>query len=144
MSRLLRRGGKKREAALAPLSGFFSAGCAAVMCVAVVAGMAAQAPKQNAKGGAPASVAGNPVENGEGKKVYDQRCASCHFNESTAKKIGPGLKGVYARGRFADGKRVDDASMTVWIEKGGKDMPDFGDVLKPHEVRALIAYLKTL
>ena len=79
-----------------------------------------------------------------GKSVYDQRCAHCHFSDSTAQKIGPGLKGLFTRMEFANGKKVDDAAVARWIDSGGKDMPGFKDVLKPDQVRPLIAYMKTL
>ena len=80
----------------------------------------------------------------KGKELYDTWCEICHFNESSEKKVGPGLKGLFKRGKFTDGRKVDDASLRVWIEKGGKDMPGFGDSLKPEEIRDLIAYIKTL
>ncbi len=76
--------------------------------------------------------------------VYKDRCAICHFNESQAKKIGPGLAGIYKRGKFTDGGKVDDAAMEKWILNGGKNMPPFKSVLNPTQVRDLIVYLKTL
>jgi cytochrome c len=79
-----------------------------------------------------------------GKKVYDARCEICHFSGSTQKKVGPGLKGLMARGKYAGGKKVDEESLRAWIENGGKDMPGYKGVLKENEVRDLIAYLKIL
>lgn len=78
-----------------------------------------------------------------GKDLFRQHCASCHFAETSAQKIGPGLKGMYAR-PFSNGKKVTDAGLTRWIEDGGKDMPGFKETLTPEQVRALISYLKTL
>jgi cytochrome c len=78
-----------------------------------------------------------------GKDLFRQHCASCHFAETTAQKIGPGLRGMYAR-PFADGKKVTDAGLTKWIESGGKNMPGFKETIKPEQVRVLIVYLKTL
>jgi len=54
------------------------------------------------------------------------------------------LRRIYPGGKFANGKKVDDAAMRAWIEAGGKDMPAYKDVLKPNEIRDLIAYLRTL
>jgi cytochrome c len=88
--------------------------------------------------------AGQPSAITGGRAVYQQRCEICHFNASEAKKIGPGLKGIYKRGKFADGRRVDDASMERWIVEGGKDMPPFKGVLNPSQIRDLLSYLKTL
>ena len=79
-----------------------------------------------------------------GKKVYDARCEICHYSASAKKKIGPGLNGLMARGKYANGKKVDDESLRAWIEKGGKDMPGYKGVLKEEEIRDLIAYMKTL
>ena len=86
----------------------------------------------------------SPKEIAAGRKVFQEQCEVCHYTRSAAKKIGPGLKAIYKRGTFAGGKKVDDAAMREWIEKGGKDMPSFKDSLKPDEIRQLIAYLKTL
>ncbi len=90
------------------------------------------------------SAASEPAEVAKGKAIYREQCEICHFSRSRAKKIGPGLKGLYKRGKFADGKKVDDASLEAWIEKGGKDMPSFKETLNREQVRDLIAYLKTL
>jgi len=79
-----------------------------------------------------------------GAIVYKDRCGICHFSASDARKIGPGLGGIYKRGKFADGSKVDDASMEKWILNGGKDMPPFQPVLNPNQVRDLIAYLRAL
>ena len=78
-----------------------------------------------------------------GKDLFRQHCASCHFAETSAPKIGPGLKGMYDR-PFSDGKKVTDAGLMRWIEVGGKNMPGFKETMKPEQVRALISYIKTL
>jgi cytochrome c len=88
--------------------------------------------------------AGDSTAIARGLIVYKDRCAICHFGESDARKIGPGLKGVYKRGKFADGGKVDDAAIENRILNGGKNMPPFKPVLAPNQVRDLIAYLKTL
>jgi len=79
-----------------------------------------------------------------GKVVYQRNCAICHHSSSTAKKIGPGLKAIYQRDKFADGKPVSDQNLRAWIEDGGKDMPPFKSTLKPAQILDLIAFLKTL
>jgi mono/diheme cytochrome c family protein len=91
-----------------------------------------------------AKSAGNPAEVSSGKTTFEQRCAICHYAESPAQKIGPGLAGLYTRRKLADGKRVDDANLARGIQSGGKNMPGFKDALKPNQIRDLIAYLKTL
>lgn len=79
-----------------------------------------------------------------GRAVYKRNCEICHHSASTAKKIGPGLKGAYKQKTFADGRAVSDENMRAWIEDGGKDMPQFKNTLKPEQIRDLIAYLRTL
>ena len=113
------------------------------VCLTAVAGVFAQSEGTQSQGKAPA-VSIESVGNAGGQALFNERCAICHYDQSAAQKMGPGLKGLYARGKFADGKKVDDASMAVWIEKGGKDMPGLKDTLKAAEVRALINYLKTI
>jgi cytochrome c len=109
-----------------------------VLAAAVAGAMGQTASKKPPHPPAPAST--SPAR---GKGLYDARCEICHFSASTAKKIGPGLKGVGTRGKFADGSKVDDDKLRRWIVKGGKNMPGFAD-LNADEVRDLIAYLKTL
>ena len=99
----------------------------------------AAARQKPAAGSAPASGDLEP-----GKRLFNSKCAICHYRASPAKKIGPGLKGLFKRGTYADGKPVDDASLRAWIEKGGKDMPGFKDSLSAEQIRELVAYLKML
>ena len=109
------------------------------LCFAAFAGASIQL-----HGASSQAKAGEAVEITRGQALFSERCAICHYDQSTAQKMGPGLKGIYTRGKFADGKKVDDASMKLWIENGGKDMPGLKDVLKPEQIRVLVSYLKTL
>jgi mono/diheme cytochrome c family protein len=92
----------------------------------------------------PASAETNVRGVAGGKAIFDEHCGICHYAESTAQKIGPGLKGLYTRMRLAGGDKVKDAVVIHWIESGGKNMPGFKDTLKPAQLQALIAYLRTL
>lgn len=92
----------------------------------------------------PPPASATPTDISAGKMIFEQRCAICHYSDSSAKKIGEGLGGLYARGKFSDGKKVDDPATTLWIENGNKDMPGFKSALKPDQIRALVGYLKTL
>ena len=111
------------------------AACATVAFAAIVI------PTYGAPPQTKTSVAG---DTSRGQALFSEHCAICHYDQSAAQKMGPGLKGIYTRGRFANGKKVDDAGMTAWIEKGGKDMPPMKDVLKAEEIRELVSYLRTL
>jgi len=110
---------------------------AAILSVIVLcpAAVSAQALRKDPKNG---------QQTVSGQELFRQHCASCHFAEATAQKIGPGLKGLYSRLKFSDGTKVSDAGLTRWIEVGGENMPGFSETLKPEQVRALISYVKTL
>jgi len=80
-----------------------------------------------------------------GKAVFAEKCALCHNADSTEKKLGPGLKGFYARGTFTtDGGKVTDESVTKFIETGKGMMPPFKDTLEPAKLKDVVAYVKTL
>ena len=81
----------------------------------------------------------------KGKDVFEKKCAMCHFADSDAKKIGPGLKGIGKRGTFSvNGNKVTDQSLKEWIENGDTLMPPFKDVLEPAQINDVVAYVKTL
>jgi len=79
----------------------------------------------------------------KGKAVFEQ-CAVCHNADSTEKKMGPGLKGLFKRDKLTNGKKVSDASVREKIEEGGNGMPSYKDMLDDPQKDDLIAYLKTL
>jgi cytochrome c len=113
----------------------------AIMFATAAASGQALRKDSNTKSAVAASEAQQTVP---GKELFRQHCASCHFTETTAQKIGPGLKGLYPRLTFSDGKKVTDASLTKWIEAGGKNMPGFKETIKPEQIRELISYIRTL
>ncbi len=79
-----------------------------------------------------------------GGAIYKGHCAICHYAASTEKKIGPGLKGLAKRTRFADGTKMDTPGLTRVILKGGKNMPPLRDELTDAQIRDLLAYMRTL
>jgi len=95
-------------------------------------------PKKAATHGA----AGSAVR---GKDVFDKKCAMCHFADSDAKKIGPGLKGLSKRGTFTvNGNKVTTEALTTWIENGDSLMPGMKETLEPAQIKDVVAYVKTL
>ena len=88
--------------------------------------------------------AGDQAAITRGSIVYGHRCEICHSSESDAEKFGSSMKGVYKRGKFADGSKANDASVKKWIVDGGKGMPSYKGVLDPGQINDLIAYMKTL
>jgi cytochrome c len=79
-----------------------------------------------------------------GKTTFEEKCSVCHSADTTEKKIGPGLKGFYARGTFTDGSKVTDESLLKFIQTGKGAMPPFKDTLEPAKLQDIMAYLKTL
>jgi mono/diheme cytochrome c family protein len=81
----------------------------------------------------------------KGKEVFDQKCGICHFADSDAKKIGPGLKGISKRGTFTvNNNKFTEETLKTWIENGDQLMPPFKDVLDEGQIKDVIAYVKTL
>lgn len=80
----------------------------------------------------------------KGKEVFDQ-CSVCHNADSTEKKMGPGLKGLFKKAKLdSNGKPVNDANVLGKIDEGGNGMPGYKDMLTADEKANLLAYLKTL
>lgn len=93
--------------------------------------------------GSTAFAAGNADK---GKDVFEQNCGVCHNADSTERKMGPGLKGLYKKAGLVNKKKVTDANVLEFINKGSseKGMPGFADQLTDQEKSDLVAYLKTL
>jgi cytochrome c len=80
----------------------------------------------------------------KGKDTFDANCAVCHNADSTEKKMGPGLKGLFKRDKLVNGKELNQANVTAIINEGSDPMPAFADVITKADKEDLIAYLKTL
>jgi len=116
-------------------------GIATLACAAALVAQDPPAKKAAAKGGS----SGNAAAVARGKEVFEKRCAICHYAESDAKKIGPGLKGLAKRGTFSvNSNKVTDENLKTWIENGDTLMPPFKDVLQAAQIKDVIAYVKTL
>jgi cytochrome c len=79
-----------------------------------------------------------------GKELFEANCSVCHNADSTERKMGPGLKGLFMHEKLVNGQPVNDANVQSFIEMGGNGMPGFADLLVPAEKADLIAYLKSL
>jgi cytochrome c len=79
----------------------------------------------------------------KGKETF-QQCAVCHNADSTEKKMGPGLKGLFSRDKMTNGKKPTEENVRAKIDEGGNGMPAYKEMLSDEEKDDLIAYLKTL
>lgn len=79
----------------------------------------------------------------KGKAVFEQ-CGVCHNADSTEKKMGPGLKGLFKKDKLANDKKPTEANIRAKIDEGGNGMPPYKELLSDTEKDDLIAYLKTL
>ena len=107
---------------------------------------AASGPVSGPPTSASASNSGNPsLAPSPGQKIFMERCAVCHDAGSTETKVGPGLKGLYSRGKFtSDGNKITDDSLARFIHDGKGNMPPFKDVLNSGQMQDVVNYLKTL
>ncbi len=116
----------------------------------IILGMAAMAVAgavfaQSPPAKSPAKKAASNGSATHGKEVFDKKCAVCHYADSDAKKIGPGLKGLAKRGTFTvNDAKVTDETLKTWIENGDTLMPPFKDALEAEQIKDVIAYVKTL
>ncbi|SPE41955.1 Cytochrome c, class I [Candidatus Sulfopaludibacter sp. SbA3] len=79
----------------------------------------------------------------KGKAVFEA-CGVCHNADSTEKKMGPGLKGLFKKDKLSNDKKPTEANIRSKIDEGGNGMPPYKDALSDGEKDDLIAYLKTL
>ena len=80
----------------------------------------------------------------EGAQIFGQNCSVCHHTDSTAIKVGPGLKDILKKDKFpVSGLAVSDENFRKQLKTPFDKMPPFGQ-LSDEQVDALLEYLKTL
>ena len=88
-----------------------------------------------------------------GKMVNDKYCIRCHDPESTPERVSNLDNLSPAPHQFTDGatlNRMSDADLTNMIAHGGPalnkspQMPAYGATLKPAEIKAMLAYIRTI
>jgi mono/diheme cytochrome c family protein len=83
-------------------------------------------------------------EQAYGRRVYDARCAECHYAYSTRNLRGPSLAGLFRRPYMKNGMPANDDRVTDIILLGRSKMPGFQQKLTPQQLEGLMAYLHTL
>lgn len=84
-----------------------------------------------------------PGDAKKGEETFEQ-CKVCHNADSTEKKMGPGLKGLFSHEKMANGKKPTEENVLAKINEGGNGMPAYNEMLSNDEKKDLLAYLKTL
>ena len=118
-----------------------------IATLAVAGAVLAQDPPAAPEKTSPKKAAGHASAGSaaKGKEVFEKKCSICHYADQEAKKIGPGLKGLYKRGTFTvNGNKITDEALKTWIENGDSLMPPMKETLEPSQIKDVVAYVKTL
>jgi len=83
---------------------------------------------------------------GEGAELFVSKgCSKCHLTDSTRRRVGPGLKGLFKMEKLpASGRSVTEENVRKQLKTPFGSMPSYADRLTEEETDQLIAYLKTL
>jgi mono/diheme cytochrome c family protein len=84
------------------------------------------------------------AQQAEGRQIYNQRCAACHYAYSSRGSKGPSLEGMFKRKYLPSGLPANDRFVTQTIVNGRGMMPAVAYGLTDEQLRALLAYLRTL
>ena len=124
--------------------GIFAATAVAALAISTAL-LAQDPPAKKSAAGSTKSSASSAAAAERGKEIFEKKCAICHYADSDAKKIGPGLKDISKRGTFSiNGNKVTDESLRTWIENGDSLMPPFKEVLEAPQIKDVVAYVRTL
>lgn len=80
----------------------------------------------------------------QGRAVYQQLCASCHYADHTGDLHGPSLFALYRRQYMPSGAPANDDRVRAVTLHGHGMMPGFGGQLDAQQLQELLAYLHTL
>lgn len=119
--------------------------CGGILAVSLTTMMAAsQKSKAHAKKNAASPKAAEPSgDAAKGKEAFEQ-CAVCHNADTDEKKVGPALKGLFAKTKMETGKKPTETNVRAKIDEGGNGMPAYKETLSAEEKNNLMAYLHTL
>ena len=79
-----------------------------------------------------------------GRRVYDARCAECHYAYSSRNLRGPSMHGLYQKKYMTSGIPVNDDRVSEIIMLGRAKMPGFQQKISQEQLADLMAYLHTL
>jgi len=79
-----------------------------------------------------------------GRRIYDSRCAECHFAYSKRDLRGPSLNGLFKKEFMKNGMPANNERVADIILLGRAKMPAFQNKLTQQQLADLLAYLHTL
>jgi mono/diheme cytochrome c family protein len=79
-----------------------------------------------------------------GRRIYDVRCAECHYAYSSRNLRGPSMYGLFQKKFMTSGIPVNDDRVSEIIMLGRAKMPGFQQKLTQEQLADLMAYLRTL
>jgi len=79
-----------------------------------------------------------------GRRVYDARCAECHYAYSKRNLRGPSLSGLFKKQFMSNGMPANNERVADIILLGRAKMPAFQQKLTQQQLDDLLAYLHTL
>lgn len=108
-----------------------------LIAILILSGCDAEPRKTDAELGLNAQQAG-------GRRVYDTRCAECHYAYSKHDLRGPSLNGLFKKQFMSSGIPANDDRVSDIILMGRAKMPAFQNKLTQQQLDSLMAYLHTL
>src|SRR5271170_824253 len=80
-------------------------------------------------------------QNDAGKAVYEANCVACHAEDGAGTSTGQALSAPDLRSDAV--QKLSDADLKKQVSDGKNNMPPFKDTLKPDEIDAVVAYVRT-
>lgn len=87
---------------------------------------------------------GLSAQQAAGRRIYETRCADCHFAYIGRNLKGPSLQGLFKKRFMSSGIPANDDRVTDIIVMGRAKMPAFQNKLTQQQFDELMAYLHTL
>ena len=129
---------KLREGTLKPKPARFVLFTAVISALIVILSACDSEPRKT-----DAELGLNPQQ-ASGRRVYDTRCADCHYAYSTHNLRGPSLHALFKKPFMKNGMPANNDRVTDIILLGRAKMPAFQDKLTQQQLDDLLAYLHTL
>jgi mono/diheme cytochrome c family protein len=87
---------------------------------------------------------GLTAQQAQGRRVYDARCAECHYAYSKRDLRGPSMHGLFQKQFMSSGIPANDDRVSDIILLGRAKMPGFQQKITQQQLQDLMAYLHTL